>query len=457
MKKDLKNIAFTVIGGGRSGIAAAKLIKSRGGKVFLSEILPENELKYFDSETLKSMSILYETGKNSERIYECDYMIISPGVPPSSDIFINAISRGIKVISEIELAYWLCENPIVAVTGTNGKTTTTELIGVMLKDSGRNAVVCGNVGLAFSEIVNDLIDNTIVVLETSSFQLETTVNFRPAVSVITNITSDHIDWHGSFENYVNAKLKINYNQTEEDYIVFNYDDTILREKSSSFKGKLCPFTLYSETKGKDYFASSYIYNDVVWYGNEKQKIYESVIPVNEIYLPGKHNVANAMAAILVSKYFDVSTDSLRSTLKNFTGVEHRIEFVRELNGVKYFNDSKATNFDSLIVALESFKGNIVLIMGGKKGDNNFPAIEKLVKERVKNIIAIGQSSEVINSYFKGFINVSVAGTLSEAVEQAFKFSNEGDIVLFSPGYKSFDMFDNFEHRGVEFKKFVKNL
>jgi UDP-N-acetylmuramoylalanine--D-glutamate ligase len=313
--------------------------------------------------------------------------------------------------------------------------------------------VCGNVGLAFSEIVSGLKEDSIVVLEASSFQLEFTDEFRPSVSAILNITSDHIDWHGSFELYAKAKYKINKNQKDDDLIIINYDDSTLRNAIGDFNATVATFSI-NRPVGNIYDYESFTERNAVCYRHNAE---ENIIYKNEIFLRGTHNVMNSMAAILAAKQFGVSNDSIKKTLMNFKGVEHRIETVREIDGVKYYNDSKATNYDSLYVALESFKENIILIMGGKKGVNNFEIIDPLVKERVKFICAIGQSKEAIFEHYSESINVIKFDDFSDAVKHAKKISLKGDFVLFSPGYKSFDMFNNFEHRGEVFKNIVNGL
>ncbi len=455
MKKEINKYSYAILGAGRSGIGIAKLLKKIGADVFLSESLEISKLKYFDEKAFQDYEIPFETGGHSDKIYDYDVIIKSPGIPINNDIINKAVELNKKVVSEIEIAFLLCKAPVIAVTGTNGKTTTTVLTGEIFKNAGIDSKVCGNVGLAFSEIVDEVTEKSIVVLETSSFQLESTEMFKPKVSMLLNFTPDHVDWHGSLEDYFNAKLKINMNQSEDDAIIFNYDDEIIRGFSSKFKGNIIPFSVKENLEEKGYKFGCYVSeNQIKYFGkNESSKI----INTDEIFIRGNHNLQNSLAAVAAAKYMNVKDDVIKKTLINFKGVKHRIEPVRELNGVKYYNDSKATNFDSTYVAIESFKKNIVLIMGGKKGANNFDLIKDFVEERVKYIIAIGQTKNDIKDYFSKFKEVLVEETLESAVNKAYALSESGDVVLFSPAYKSFDMFDNFEQRGEEFKKFVNNL
>lgn len=456
-KSEINKYSYVILGAGRSGIGVAKLLKKNGAKVLLSDSSKADKLMYFDEKILIEYDIPFELNGHSDRIFNYDVFVKSPGIPMNSEVIEKALKLNKKVVSEIEVAYWFCECPIIAITGTNGKTTTTELTGEIFRNAGIDTKVCGNVGIAFSEVVLDTKKDSIVVLETSSFQLESTEYFKPAVSMFLTFTPDHIDWHGSLENYMKSKLKININQSGDDVIIYNSDDAKINEQKNNFKSNACGFSINKNLEADELTCGCYASGKEIIYFNKSKNERSVIMNSCDIFIRGKHNLSNALAAISAAKIFGVENNVIENTLKNFKGVEHRIEPVRELNGVKFFNDSKATNFDSLYVALESFEKNIVLIMGGKKGDNKFELVEDFMKNRVKKIFAIGQSSQAINEYFSETVDVELSKSLDEAVVKAFEYSEKNDVVLFSPGYKSFDMFDNFEQRGKEFKKSVNNL
>lgn len=456
---NINNSSFTILGAGRSGIAVARLLKKNGGKVFLSDGSKRESLKYLDEEVLKNEGIEFETGNHTDRIFENDIIIKSPGIPPDNEYISGAKKLGKKIYSEIEAAYWLCKGRIIAITGTNGKTTTTVLTGEIFRNAGYDTKVCGNVGLAFSEIAESVKEDSVVILETSSYQLYDTEEFRPEISVLMNITPDHLEWHKGFENYLDSKLKIMKNQTEKETAVINYDDEILRKSTTGFNTKKAYFSIKENLFGKkDVNSGSCIENDKVIYFDKSKNLKEEIMNAGEINIRGNHNIYNSLAAVISARAFQIKKEIISETLKTFKGVEHRIEFVREFGGVKYFNDSKATNTDSLTVALESFiDGNLILIMGGREKDNDYSSLVKLIKERVKIIIAIGESRNKINDFFSVNTKVIKAETMQDAVNEAKNSAEPGDTVLLSPACKSFDMYDSFEHRGRDFKNIVNQL
>jgi len=451
---------YSILGAGRSGLGIAKLLSGKGAYVFLSDSSSDSNLTYLNKYELNKYKFEFEFEKHSDKVFDCDILIKSPGIPPESEIIKKFKKKNIKIVSEVEAASWFCQSPIIAITGTNGKTTTTVLTGEIFKNAGFDVKVCGNIGFAFSEVINSLNPDSVVILEVSSFQLFDTADFKPNAGIILNLTPDHIDWHGSIENYFNSKLNINRNQKEKDYFIFNYDDDYLRnhlfEKELSGKVSTFGYDNSTDESGK-ITRKCFVDNGNIIYSDFKNNISSEIIEVHNIRIKGKHNVYNSMSAVLAAKCFNIQDSVIAKTLSEFKGVEHRIESVREKNGVEFFNDSKATNFDSTYVALESFPGNIILIMGGKKGSNNFNLIEKHVRDRVKRIIAIGQIKNEIYNYFSEIVAVSICDTLEDEVIESFRGAKKGDKVLFSPAYKSFDMFDNFEHRGKEFKKYVNKL
>ena len=460
MKENITQIlnrSYTILGAGRSGVGIARLLNRKGAKVFLSENSQLDKLKYIDVDAMRLEKIEFETGGHSDRIYENDIVIKSPGIPMDSPEIKKALSLGKKVYGEIEAASWFCSCPIVAITGTNGKTTTTELTGEIFRNAGFDTKVCGNVGLAFSEIVDSLKDNSVVVLELSSFQLESTESFRPKVSAILNLTPDHLEWHGSMESYLKSKLKINANQKDDDVVIINHDDSVLIQSMNNLNAVKASFSVKKDLSKENISLSAYLENNSIIYSDRNSGLNEKIIEVKDIFIKGNHNVQNSLAAIIATKAFGIHKEVINKTLTDFKGVEHRIEFVREIKGVKFYNDSKATNIDSMTVAVESFPGNIVLMLGGKKMVNDFSNVKSLIKERVKIIIAVGDSKKDVEKQFSNDVKVIVKEAFEDAVKSAFVNSVSGDVVLFSPAYKSFDMLDNFEHRGKEFKRIVNNL
>lgn len=452
--EDIKNIKFAVLGAGRSGIAITNLLLDNGAK----EILLTDE-KALTEEILniKADNLKIESKGFTDSILDYDVIIKSPGIPPSKEILTKAKELNKKICSEVEAASWFCSAPMIGITGTNGKTTTTVLIGEIFKNAGYRTFVCGNVGKAFSEIVNDVTKDSIVVLELSSFQLEDIESLNPEVAIILNITPDHLDWHGSFENYLNAKLKISSNQSGDNLLVYNYDDEILNDKLKDYKKNIAAISLTENLYESDFTTGAYLMDGMLYYFDKKKNQLDDVVLRKDVYLKGNHNAYNVLASIVAAKKFGISCDEIEKSLMQFKGVEHRIEFVRELNGVSYYNDSKATNIDALIVALQSFDKNIILILGGKDANNDYNVVKDLVNDRVKEIIAVGSSKEKINKFFSPFKKVYVADSYEDAVNYSYKIGVAGDTVLLSPACKSFDMFNNFEERGTKFKELVNTL
>lgn len=441
---------ISVIGAVRSGIGAAKMIKKLGGTPFISDAADEKKLEK-QVAILKEMNVEFETGGHSDKVFNCDLMVVSPGVPSDAKVIMTAREKNIKMIGEIELAAAFCKGKIIAITGTNGKTTTTSLTGHILKSCGARTFVVGNIGQAFSEIALDATPNDYVVLEVSSFQLDMIENFKPKVAAILNITPDHLNrYENKFENYISSKFRIYKNQDSEDYLIINRDDKIISRFITPHDSRDIYFSL-NEIQENGCFRL----NEKIVMNRNGKKEFEC--EVSELNLYGDHNVANAMAAVSAVKLFDFEDSLIIEGLRSFEAVEHRLEFVRELNGVKYINDSKATNVDSVWYALQSFDEPIFLILGGQDKGNDYNQIRDLVLNRVKKIYAIGSSATKVFNFFHHDIKVEVVSSLANAVTEANKEAREGEVVLLSPACASFDMFENYEHRGKVFKELVNSL
>lgn len=444
------------MGAGRSGAGVSKLLARHGNKVKLYDENTADKLKYSDTEELEREGVELFLGKWSDELLNCDTLVKSPGIPPANEKLQLAVTAGIKVVSEIEAAYAYCPCPVIAVTGTNGKTTTTVLAGEILKNAGIDAKACGNVGTAFSDVVDGLKSDSIAVIEVSSYQLNDIDKFRPDAGVIMNITPDHLDWHGSFENYLRAKFRIAENMDSECLLVINYDDEILRGEAEKLEVPLAYFGTGIEVY-RHAEIGAYADEGIMYFFDKEKEIHETIMETRDINIRGRHNLYNSLAAAISARAFGIGKEVISATLREFAGVEHRIEFVREIRGIRFYNDSKATNTDSMSVALESFDGNIVLIMGGREKGNDYTAVDGLIRKKVKAIVAVGETRDKIIGHFGNIVSVEAAEDMKDAVEKAFRSAVNGDTVLLSPACKSFDMFDSFEHRGEVFKKIVSEL
>jgi UDP-N-acetylmuramoylalanine--D-glutamate ligase len=446
----IKNKKVSIIGAARSGVSAAQLLKLRGASVFVSDTANPESLKS-QTAVLQSEKIEFESGGHSARIYDCDLMVISPGVPSNAPVILEAQKRGIKIVSELEIGSWFCSSPIVAITGSNGKTTTTTLIGRILGDAKKKHVVAGNIGTAFSSVVLELAETDVVVLEVSSFQLDHIESFQPKISIILNITADHMDrYDHSMELYAASKARIFSSQQSGDTLLFNYDDKWTNQVISKANCRKLGFSVNQKLAGGAFLDGRKMVTVIEGTRTE-------MIDADQIFIKGVHNLYNSMAAVLAGQLLGVEPVSIRSTLKTFEGVEHRLEFVRELGHVRYYNDSKATNVDSVWYALQAFKEPIVLFLGGRDKGNDYSRLTDLVHKHVKAIIAIGESADKVEQAFRKITAVSKAGSMDEAVSEARSLAQPGDIVLLSPACASFDWFRNFEHRGQVFKDLVNKL
>ena len=450
---DFTDKKILVIGAGISGFAAAKIAKKFGAKVILSDSKSEQDIK-FNFDELRELGIDLIFGKQTENLLiGVDMIILSPAVPVKIPVVQIALAKNIPVISEVELAYNLAKVPICAVTGTNGKTTTTTLLGLLLESEYKNVGVGGNIGVALSEVA--LENNKYIAAEISSYQMEATNNFRPHISAILNITPDHLKRHGNMQVYQAMKEKIFAQESAEDFLILNYDDEIVREIKNRAKCKVFYFSRKVELDEGAFIKNNFL---VIKVGD---KIHE-LCAIDELGIKGGHNVENALAAAMMAFLAKVSVKNISAVLKSFQGVEHRIEFVREIDGVKFYNDSKATNTDSAIKALQTFDKNIILIAGGDDKLTDLTEFLNLVNERVDNLILIGDAAErfkndaIKNNYPVEKI-LEAGYSMQKAVELAKKISHAPQVVLLSPACASFDMYDNFEERGKDFKRIVNNL
>ncbi|MGD0035809.1 MAG: UDP-N-acetylmuramoyl-L-alanine--D-glutamate ligase [Bacteroidota bacterium] len=446
----IHNKKVSVIGAVRSGVAVAKLLKSHNANVFVSDSAIADKLQASIS-NLQSEKIEYEIGKHSNRVYECELMVISPGVPSNAPVVLEALKRNIKVVSELEVGSWFCRAPIVAITGSNGKTTTATLTGRILSDATKKHVVAGNIGTAFSSVVLELAETDIAVLEVSSFQLDHIDKFRPKISVLLNITPDHMDrYDHSMEMYSASKARVFKNQRAGDVLIYNIDDEWTNKIIYQAQCRKIGLSVQKKLTEGAFIEDGKLITSIDGTRTE-------IIDINQIFIKGIHNLYNSMAAILVGQLLGVDTTLIQSTLRTFEGVEHRLEFVRKLNEVCYYNDSKATNVDSVWFALQSFKEPIVLFLGGRDKGNDYSRLTELVRTQVKAIVAIGESADIVEQSFKGATVITKASSMEEAVDIARFLAQPGDVVLLSPACASFDWFKNYEHRGEVFKGLVNKL
>lgn len=441
---------ISIIGAVKSGIAAAQLAKKLGAIPFVSDSSPKEKLEKA-LEVFDSQKIAYEFGAHTDKIYECDFIVTSPGVPTNSPVLSKAVLKRIKIYSEVEFASWFCKGSIISITGTNGKTTTTALMNHTLNECGMKCYSAGNIGNPFSEIALDVKQGEFVALETSSFQLDFTEQFKPHFSMILNITPDHMDrYDNDFNKYVASKIKVTANQVEEDFYIYNADDSNTISTMKNIRVQKLGFSVKKEIPVGAYHKDGDM--NFAWFG-KISKICSSA----DLSIKGEHNIANALPVMAIAKLLNIPNQKIRDAFASFKGVEHRIEFVRELNGVEYYNDSKATNIDSVVVALKTFTKPIYLILGGKDKGNNYDDIKDLVKEHVKKIYAIGASAQKVEDYFSSFIPTEKKESMEACVIAANKEAEVGSVLLLSPACASFDMFNNFEHRGEVFKEAVKKL
>jgi UDP-N-acetylmuramoylalanine--D-glutamate ligase len=453
MMMDVKGKRVLVVGLGKSGVASAQFLAGRGARVTVSDTRSQNELKT-QIPALLDRGIAVETGGHGERTFrDQDLIVVSPGVASDLPQLLHARAQGIPVIGEVEIAARFLKGKIVAITGSNGKTTTTTLCGELIASSSQRTLVGGNIGTPAILLVDDSTEDTINVIEVSSFQLETVETFHPYIAVVLNITPDHLDRHGSMEGYTAAKARIFENQTSSDYSVLNLDDAGSAGLKSRTKARVCWFTRRQQLSA-DQLGSFVRDGEIYWRDGKRE---EKIMPSSEIPLKGAHNLENVLAAVAVGRLCGCDEVSIRTAVQNFKAVEHRLQYIASVGGVEYYNDSKATNVDATIKAIESFPGNIHLILGGKDKDSDYTLMNNLLRERVKRVYTIGAAAEKIRSHVQSAVEVLPCKTLDTAVERAHELARSGDVVLLAPACSSFDQFENYEHRGRTFRALVERF
>ncbi len=444
---NLKGKRVLVVGLGKSGVASALFLQAQGARVAVSDAKSEEQLRG-EIPALLDRGITVETGGHGERTFrQQDMIVVSPGVPVDVPQLAQARELGIPVIGEIELASSVLKGHLVAITGSNGKTTTTALTGEVISWGGYEAAVGGNIGTPAISLAPETTSDTYVVLEISSFQLETIANFRPEIAVVLNVTPDHLDRHRTFEVYLAAKARIFENQAASDFAVLNADDPNCVRLAEGLRAQLRWFSRRREVEKGAFVRDA----KVISRDDEGE---HEIMPASDIPLKGAHNLENVLAAVCVGGIVRCEPGRIRTAIKQFNAVEHRLEYVASINGVEYYNDSKATNVDATIKALESFPGNIHVILGGKHKGSPYTVLNELLRERVKRVYTIGAAAEIIEQDIKGSAEVVRAGTLDVAVRKAAETAVPGDVVLLAPACASFDQFENYEQRGRMFKEVV---
>ncbi len=446
---DLKGKRVLVVGLGKSGLAAALFLRHRGAQVTVSDVRSAEALAK-DIPALLEEGIMVEAGGHGLLTFRRqDLIVVSPGVPLNTPELAQVKSFGLPVIGELELAARFIKGRTLAITGSNGKTTTTALLGEILKEAGLPTLVGGNIGVPVVSLIDQSTDNTWSVLEVSSFQLESTDQFHPSIAVILNITPDHLDRHGSFENYALAKERIFAAQDERDCVVLNADNVRAAEAATRSKAKVYWFSVeHPVPQGAWLEAGQLVYRPA------EEAPTETVMPLSGIPLKGTHNVENVLAAVCAARLAGAPADAIRKAIEKFQAVEHRLEFVATVNGVDFYNDSKATNVDATAKAVAAFESGIHLILGGKDKGSDYRLLAALLRSRARAIYTIGAAAAKIESQLRGVVSIHSCQTLENAVSAAASAAHPGDVVLLAPACSSYDQFENYEHRGRIFKELV---
>lgn len=453
MKEEMKNKNVLIVGLGKSGIAATQAMLKLGANVSVQDSKSESEADAQLVLYLKSNNVTCYFGEIPNDMGQFDMLILSPGVSPELDFVREAAEKGAEITGELEIAYRQGNGKYVAITGTNGKTTTTALTGEIFKAAKRKTYVVGNIGVAVISMALSAEDESWLITETSSFQLETTKEFKPEISAILNLTPDHLNRHHTMEGYGLAKAKIMANQDETQYAVMNYDDKASFELANNTKAKVVPF---SRLEKLDFGA--FVDDGRIVIKDESGKIHY-ICGVNELNIPGSHNVENALAASAIAFFAGIDEEVIGETLRSFMGVEHRLEYVGTVDGVRFVNDSKGTNPDSSIKAVQAIDGNIILIAGGYDKGSDFNELIKAFDNKVKYMMLLGVTAEKIREQAEeeGFTASIMCSNMEECVNKAFELAEAGDTILLSPACASWDMYSCFEQRGEHFKNCARTL
>ena len=451
---NIKDKKVLLVGLAKTGVSTIKKLDKLGASIVVTDIKPKEKLEDILSQLNGLNNVEYILGSHPEDISDIDLTIVSPGVPLDLPFIEKLKESNVKIIGEVELAYTLSNNPIfVGITGTNGKTTTTSLVGEIFKEANRDTYIVGNIGNPVIDTVDYTDKNSVLVTELSSFQLESIDTFRPKVSSILNITEDHLNRHHTMENYINAKARIFENQEKSDFSILNYDDSIVRSLNKNNNASILYFSRKEKVDQGVYLDEN---NNIVISIDGKQI---TVLNRNELSLPGDHNLENAMAAILMTYVVGVDLEVIKHVLITFKGVEHRLEFVTNKNGIMFVNDSKGTNPDSTIKAIGSYERPIILIAGGMDKHSDFTDMMKCATKNVKELVLLGETADKIEASARkeGLENITKVKNMEEAVKKAYELAKDGDVVLLSPGCASWDMYPNFEARGLDFKENIYKL
>lgn len=448
--REVKQKQVVVLGLARSGLAAVSLLLRQGAVVVGSDLRTRAELPETIGQ-LERQGLRTELGHHPDTLLEgADFVLVSPGVPVDIPFLEGARGTGIPVYGEIEVASWFCPASLIAVTGSNGKTTTTTLLGHMFQQGGWEVEVAGNIGSPFSAVADVLSPQGIAVLEVSSFQLETIEAFKPQTSVLLNFSPDHLDRHPGYEAYVTAKTRIFENQDAQDTAIINADDPEVLSVTENITSRTIPFSI-TEVLDEGVFLSG---DTLV---ARLRGVERMICHIEDIPLPGPHNLSNVAAAAAVAMSYDVDPSVIQEAIQSFSGVEHRLEGVAEIDGVTFVNDSKATNVVAVQYALQSFQAPIILIAGGREKGTDFQPLRPLVSERVKHLVLLGEAAPQLRDALHDVVDMTDVGSMDEAVKRGFETADRGDVVLLSPACASFDMYHNYEERGADFKAAVGRL